>query len=215
LKTETIHLAVAAVDDVIRCKAGTRLHLLGFAKADDIGQFADYRAESFDTTSPLIRAFKGARRNYYLRDEQRYMQYFTAIRIPQAFENNTLKRQAKMGRLREEALAKMEAVALDTLRNYSRGDTSIDTALDAVIDYSRPVHWSAKTSDDVLDKRMETLRDNYRRTLEARPWRHCECPVCGSASVEVIIFWGSNRNKRRRIHNVGVFRRHLQDHLAS
>jgi queuine/archaeosine tRNA-ribosyltransferase len=214
LKTEAIHQAVAAVDQAIRCKPGTRLHLLGFAKADDIGQFADYRVESFDTTSPLIRAFKDARRNYYLRDKQGRMRYFTAIRIPQAFENNALKRQVKMGRLRQETLAIMEAAALDALRGYSRGDTPIDTVLDAVIDYSRPLHWSVTTSDDVLDKRMETLRANYRRTLDARPWEQCGCPVCSSASVEVIIFRGSNRNKRRGIHNVSVFRQHLQDHLA-
>jgi hypothetical protein len=143
------------------------------------------------------------------------MRYFTAIRIPQAFENNALKRQVKMGRLRQESLVKMEAAALDALRGYSRGDTAIDTVLDAVIDYSRLLHWSVKTSDDVLDKRMEALRDNYRRTLEARPWEHCDCPVCTLASVEVIIFRGSNRNKRRGIHNVSVFRQHLQDHLAS
>lgn len=215
LKTETIHQAVAAVDEVIRYQAGARLHLLGFAKADEIDQFSRYHVESFDTTSPLIRAFKDARRNYYLRDGHGRMQYFTAIRIPQAFENNTLKSQVKMGRLRQETLAKMEAVALDAVRSFSRREIPVDTVLDAVIAYSRPLHWSAKTTEDALDKRMETLRRDYLRTLEARPWERCDCAVCASAAVEVIIFRGSNRNKRRGIHNVVVFRQHLQDQLVS
>jgi hypothetical protein len=85
LKTEAIHQAVEAVDAVVRCKPDARMHLLGFAKADDIGQFNSYRVASFDTTSPLIRAFKDARRNYYLRDGKWAMSYYTAIRIPQAY----------------------------------------------------------------------------------------------------------------------------------
>ena len=43
--------AVEAVDAVVRCKPDARMHLLGFAKVDDIGQFSRYRVSSFDTTS--------------------------------------------------------------------------------------------------------------------------------------------------------------------
>jgi hypothetical protein len=215
LRTESIHQAVSAVDDVIRYKPDTSLHLLGFAKADDIGQFSRYRVQSFDTTSPLLRAFKDARRNYYLRDERGRIEYYTAIRIPQAFENNTLKRQVKMGRLRQETLARMETQALDALRGYSRYEIPVDTALDAILAYSRPVHWSSTMTEEALDQRLETLRRDYLRTLLARPWERCDCPVCAASSVEVVIFRGSNRNRRRGIHNMGVFRRHLQEQVLS
>lgn len=214
LKTETIHQAVAAVDDVIRQKSEASLHLLGFAKADEIGQFTRYRIESFDTTSPLLRAFKDARRNYYLPDNHGQIEYFTAIRVPQAMENNKLKQQVKMGRLHQEHLVKMEANALNTLRAYARTEASIDDALDAVIAYSRPFHQSNGLSESALDKQLVVLRSHYHRTLEARPWERCRCPVCARTGIEVIIFRGSNRNKRRGIHNLGVFRQHIQDRLA-
>jgi hypothetical protein len=153
LRIDTIHAAVAAVDDVVRYQSGARMHLLGFAKVDEIEQFSRYRVTSFDTTSPLLRAFKDGRRNYYLRGTNGRLQYFTAIRIPQAFENNTLNRQVKMGRLRQETLANKEAVALDTVRRYSRREISVDSALEAILAYARPVHWSASTTEETLDRR--------------------------------------------------------------
>lgn len=215
LKIDAIHLAVSAVDEVVRNYTDARIHLLGFAKIDAIEQFARYRVASFDTTSPLLRAFKDGQRNYYLRDEVGMMHYYTALRIPQAFENTTLKRQVKTGRLRQETLIEMETRALDAIRRYDRREATLDAALDAVLEYSRPLHWTSTLSERALDQRMEVLRHRYRRTLLARPWEHCNCNICTSSSVEVIIFRGSNRNKRRGIHNIGVFRQHLQEQLAA
>ena len=215
LRTETIHQAVDAVDAAVRCKTDARIHLLGFAKADEIGQFSRYRVASFDTTSPLIRAFKDARRNYYLRDNDGHMAYYTAIRIPQAHENNTLKRQIKSGRLHQETLTRMESNALSALRAYSNRRIGVESALDAIIDYARPVHCSPGESEQTLERRMATLRKHYRQTLESRPWERCQCGVCSMSGVEVIVFRGSNRNKRRGIHNIGVFREHLREQVAA
>ena len=52
--------AIKQVLETIRRKIGPepKLHLLGFAKADHIHQFTGYGITSFDSTSPLIRAFK-------------------------------------------------------------------------------------------------------------------------------------------------------------
>lgn len=215
LKTRAIQRAVDAVDAVVRTKSDAQIHLLGFAKADDIGQFSRYRVSSFDTTSPLLRAFKDARRNYYLRDSNGAMSYYSAIRIPQAHDNNILKQQIKSGRLRQETLVSMEAKALSALRDYSEGNNGLDSTLDAIIDYSRPVHWSPNLDVPTLDRRMATLRKQYQHTLEARPWEQCQCSVCTKSGVEVIVFRGSNRNKRRGIHNVSVFREHLRELLVS
>jgi hypothetical protein len=57
---------------------------------------------------------------------------------------------------------------------------------------------------------METLRSQYRRTLNDRPWKACGCPICKDVSVEVILFRGSNRNKRRGIHNLAIYEKHLK-----
>ena len=85
LKTPQIKAAVDAIRSKIPAK--TRLHILGFAKAEEIEQFTSSGITSFDTTSPLIRAFKDAKSNYYMREPGRGMRYYTAVRVPQALEN--------------------------------------------------------------------------------------------------------------------------------
>ena len=57
LKAPQIKAALRAIRDAVPTE--TRLHILGFAKADEIESFAPFGITSFDTTSPLIRAFKG------------------------------------------------------------------------------------------------------------------------------------------------------------
>ncbi len=56
LKSPQIHACLQAIRKEIRAEVG--LHILGFAKADDIFEFAPHNITSFDTTSPLLRAFK-------------------------------------------------------------------------------------------------------------------------------------------------------------
>src|SRR3546814_9652107 len=50
------------------------------------------------------------------------------------------------------------------------------------------------------------LRARYERTLADRPWKQCPCAICQSLSIEVVIFRASNRNKRRGIHNLGIYK---------
>ncbi len=45
----------------------------------------------------------------------------------------------------------------------------------------------------------------YKRTLEEKPWKECDCPICRSIGIEVVIFRGNNRNRRRGFHNTYVF----------
>ena len=53
----------------------------------------------------------------------------------------------------------------------------------------------------------------YQRTLEAKPWRQCSCTVCREIGVEVIIFRGADRNRRRGFHNLAVFSERLRREL--
>src|SRR5262249_2236125 len=64
LKSPQIHACLDAIRSKIR--PGMGLHILGFAKADQIHEFTRHNITSFDTTSPLIRAFKDSKVNYYL-----------------------------------------------------------------------------------------------------------------------------------------------------
>ena len=88
---------------------------------------------------------------------------------------------------------------------YDKNQAEIDETLDAVMTYARILNWDDKVSEETNERRLETLRNDYHRTLTARPWQQCRCPICKEVSVEVIIFRASNRNKRRWIHNMDVF----------
>ena len=211
LKVSEIHHAVIAVHSAINRWPTARLHLLGFAKADHLHEFSQYKKiASFDTTSPLLRAFKDNTQNYYLPNGEGKLSYFTAIRIPQALDNNKLKNHAMTGRYVQEKLLSMERTALDALRAFDREEASIEETLDAIIAYSKPLYWTPSTTAEALKRKLHNLRVQYQRTLEARPWQHCGCAICRTASIETIIFRASNRNKRRGIHNLGVFYDHLK-----
>jgi len=203
LKAPQIKACLRAIRDVI--PQNVRLHILGFAKADEIETFQSFNITSFDTTSPLIRAFKDAKANYYLPTPSGALAYYTAIRVPQALENPKLQRLAKQGALNQEQLVRMETAALNALRSYDRGDFGLEETLEAVITYAAPALMGAPIGDLPGVKAIEELRNRYRRTLTDRPWTICGCPICKSLSIEVVIFRASNRNKRRGIHNLGVY----------
>ncbi|EGV17224.1 hypothetical protein [Thiocapsa marina] len=46
------------------------------------------------------------------------------------------------------------------------------------------------------------------------PWKHCPCEICRRDGIDVIIFRGNNRLRRRGFQNTDVFYRPLQRALA-
>jgi hypothetical protein len=204
LKTPQIRACVEAVREAV--PHATRLHILGFAKADDIATFGRYRITSFDTTSPLLRAFKDGRQNYYLPAQAGGLSYYTAIRVPQAIENPKLMRLAKRGAVRQETLLNLEREALGALRAFDSGEREVEETVDSVLAYAAPALLGATIEDLPGSNDLKAIRQLYRRTLEDRPWKACGCSICKALSIEVVIFRGSNRNKRRGIHNLGVFK---------
>jgi len=208
LKTPQIKACLRAIRDAV--PTDVRLHVLGFAKADDIADFRPFGITSFDTTSPLLRAFKDAKSNYYLRDTSGRIEYYTAIRVPQAIENPKLQRLAKQGARRQEDLIGLERRALVALRAYDREEVGLEDALDAVMDYDTPALLEDSGGISSAGK-IAGLRARYARTLRDRPWKRCGCAVCRQASIEVVIFRASNRNKRRGMHNLAVFKTLVDD----
>lgn len=204
LKAEQIRQCLSAIRDAI--PAHTRLHILGFAKADEIASFIPYRITSFDTTSPLIRAFKDEKQNYYMPASPGKLCYYTAIRVPQAIENNKLKRLVKMGAFRAEELTSLERSALKHLRAYDKNEADLDQTLRAVLMYNAPLATELPYEDARNLPIMKKLEERYRLTLADRAWKKCSCPICKAISIEVIIFRASNRNKRRGIHNLAVYK---------
>jgi hypothetical protein len=207
LRGEDIHRCLQAIRQRISCS--TQIHLLGFAKAEQIDQFVRYDIASFDSTSPLIRAFKDAKSNYYLQGSQG-LDYFSAIRIPQALENGRLMRSVKTGQLHQEDLVKLEFTALTAVRGYDKGTVAIDDAVEAVAEYGSLLAPGSTENPFLREKSRQSIRERTHHTLAARPWKRCRCEVCTELSIEVVIFRASNRNKRRGFHNLGVFHEHVR-----
>lgn len=208
LNAPAIHACLQTISEAI--PQSVRVHLLGFAKAEQIHEFAKYNVTSFDTTSPLIRSFKDERSNYYEVTADGEIDYYTAIRVPQALENARLMKSVKMGRVRQETLMELESGALKKLRQYDRGEVAIPEAVDAVLAYSRFFTSDPNKSDLENEKVVWKTRDRLERTLQKRPWKSCACPICKTLSIEVMIFRGNNRNRRRGFHNLIVFNRHVK-----
>jgi hypothetical protein len=203
LKTRQISTALAAIREAI--PSSVKLHALGFGKAEDMDVLRFFDVESFDTTSPLYRAFKDQVKNYFSLTKEGDLEYYTAVRIPQAIDNDILIRNARRGRLNSDRLLQMESDALNAVRTFGERNCSVVDAVDAVLTYGRYALWREAKSDEHNEKRLETLRRAYTRTLEDRPWERCTCRVCRETGVEALIFRSSNRNKRRGIHNLHVF----------
>jgi len=87
----------------------------------------------------------------------------------------------------------LEQKALETLRAYDKSEVSLDKALEVVLEYDRLYG----------DKRDH--RKAYERTLTDKPWQNCGCSICKAIGIEVVIFRGNNRNRRRGFHNVKTF----------
>ncbi len=209
LKIDQIRRVLAAMRDALPSRV--RLHLLGFGKIEELSALEEFGVTSFDTTSPLLRAFKDAKKNYWMRTPSGDLSYYTAIRIPQATENNKLKQKALEGSLNQEDARVLEDAALKGVRAYAAGNVTLDQGLDAVMDYWAALNWDEETSPSRRADAAAKQRKVYADTLTDRPWEHCSCRVCREAGVEALIFRTSNRNKRRGIHNLHVFHTHLSE----
>lgn len=172
----------------------TDLHLLGVTRAEEMRSFARLGVTSFDSTSPFRQAFKDARDNYYTVDGT-----YVAIKVPQVDGNAALKRAVKSGVVDQRKALDLERKCLNALREYASRSAPVTAAIGALHDYGALIGATDRTAD-------------YERTLVDRPWERCGCGICSDVGIEVVLFRGSERNKRRGFHNLSVFRQRLQRH---
>ena len=196
--------------------AGVRLHALGVARFESLQTFMDVGVTSVDSATYLRRAWTSRKDNLWTRDQVVY----SAIRVPgpkRSLRSDARKRateKAKRAGMAEEDRAQyveksiedrladdlgqakeMEAKCFDELRAYGE---RAENAL------------SATQLVDLLDAYQtfvgrECYREHYEATLKARPWEQCDCTICKRSGIEVAIFRGNNRNRRRGFHNTRVF----------
>ena len=203
LKADQIKSALNAVRSVIPKE--TEVHILGFAKADQVHEFIGNGLNSIDTTSPLLRAFKDSRTNYFTWTGENF-EYFTAIRIPQVLSSNPLKKMVQSGQLELEKAVKLEKQAIKEVRAFDKGETTTKNTLEVLRDYWALINADkAKTDPTKVNKEIQVLTSRVEPTLKKQPWKYCKCKICQQAGVEVIIFRGNNRNRRRGMHNLSVY----------
>ena len=116
----------------------------------------------------MIRAFKDTNRNYYVKTEKG-IDYFSAIRIPQATENRTLKTLAQEGKFSQEDFLQRERIALDTIRAFDNGEAEVEETLSSLMNYSGPLLIGKDEFLTEKDIKAKLPEESYRRTLETKP----------------------------------------------
>lgn len=194
LKTRDIISSLEEISKVRLPK--TQLHLLGIMREESVVQFAALGVTSFDSTSAFRQSFKDDRDNYHTTGRT-----YTAVRVPQVDGNAKLKRNIEAGRIVQKDAVRLERQCMTALQQYTGTDGEAEKILVLVREY-----------DQVVGNRKD-YTEAYGETLQDAPWKHCDCRICREVGINVIIFRGSERNKRRGFHNIYAFRQRIDREL--
>lgn len=194
--TPEILRILQAVHDVV--PRGVGLHLFGLARLKAIKQMTDLGATSVDSASALRQAWFGAKDNYWSESGKHYR----AIRVPNSAKSFRAKRMVQEGRASSGFVEATERKCMEVLRRYDRGKATVNEAIKMLDDL-----------DHLITPDRLTFMEDYRRTLEDAPWKKCPCAICKKDGIDVIIFRGNDRNRRRGFHNTYVFYRLMQKAL--
>jgi hypothetical protein len=173
------------------------LHFFGLARFALFPRFKELEDTGvhvgFDSASYLRKAWLSSpttQLNYLAMDGKGY----TAIRIPFTRKKKRKKVTESLAPPVDNGfIEKMEQKCLNDLRLYDKGEIEIDKVLSTILNFCR-----------TAGERSELI-SYYRKTLEDKPWQKCNCPICREIGIEVVIFRGNNRNRRRGFHNTYVF----------
>ena len=184
------------------------LHVLGVARLNILAEYIRSNVISCDSSSTIFQAFKSNKDNYHMPDKK-----YTAVRIPPGGKDASPKirkllnpykeKNDLIGLKKEEArLHKLEQAALGAVRAYSSGKIDLTECMESLTLYEN--EFGGETKYYPLFE--ETLRD--------KPWEKCDCDICKSLGVEVVLLRGNNRNRRRGFHNTYVFYKQFKEFLS-
>ncbi len=172
------------------------LHFFGLARFRLFPKFQELEGfgvnVGFDSASYLRKAWLSAastQLNYLTLDGKGY----SAIRIPFVTKKKWKTRESFIEKLDETQLRHLEQECLNMLRLYDKFETDVENVISALSKLNKALGLSPE------------LIKFYRRTLEDKPWNLCRCPICKDIGIEVALFRGNNRNRRRGFHNTYVF----------
>jgi hypothetical protein len=167
---------VKAIVEAVRAavqKLPTRpwVHLMGIFRPTLQPYFRELSIGSFDSATYFRKA--------WLRSDQNYLgvdgRWYAAIRVPPLNDPRT-KNRLRVSGMSESVLHDLETDVLTKLRGYDKGQLSLESALNTVLEYDRLLARS-----ELVD---EKLISAYRKTLENRPWRVCQCAMCSALGIE-------------------------------
>ena len=172
-----------------------RIHLFGVLREGLLPHLHKLGISSFDSGSYLRKAWLRSDKNYLSPSNK----WYSAIRIPYSsdprFQKNATEKGITLSKLQE-----LEVECLQLLREYQEKRDGLPDILDKIVQYDSLLLRTSDTND---------LREKYEMTLKDAPWEQCNCPVCRTLGINVVIFRGFNRNKRRGFHNTRMFYQQL------
>lgn len=171
----------------------TRLHLFGVSRLDHVKEFSRHGVVSFDSTSPLTQAFKDDRENYYGAKRK-----YAAIRVPQVDTNVKLKNRILSGEVKQSEAFRLERECLHAIQQFDRRKFPRADLVNLLMLYQQ------------LCGATRNYAVEYDATLRDRPWKDCKCAVCKELGINVVVFRGAERNRRRGFHNVYVTHNRLK-----
>jgi hypothetical protein len=175
------------------------IHLFGLARLGALPIFQQLGVSSVDSASFLRRAWMGTGQNY-LTDRGEFV---AAIRIPEAEKSFRAKRMVSEGRASLVQVKRMEKACFKAMHDFDAGKISVKAACDVLEEY-----------DQLITPDRKSTRPLLENALEDAPWKRCQCDICRKDGIQVIIFRGNNRNRRRGFHNTWLFYRMFNDILA-
>lgn len=192
--------AVSAASDKMLPKRPW-IHIFGIYRPRMQRDFRALNISSFDSASYFRKAWLQSDKNYLTQSGE----WYSAIRVPMTKDGRTRKRLLENG-ADLDLMAEQERIALQALIDYGNGNIGLDATLDAVLNYDK---WLLRRSDS------GSMRAKYRRTLENKPWQNCACSFCKKLGIQMLIFRGSNRNRRRGAHNTAMMYRQIRQNHKS
>ena len=172
-------------------KENVWLHLFGILRPKIQPMFRLLGVSSFDSASYLRKAWLRSDQNYLAPDGNGW---YTAIRVPIS-SSKRVRESAEQKNIPEDKLREMETRCLEALSNFDGSRKSHREVVEAVNAYG-----------PLLERRGEDNHfiEKHEALLAARPWEKCRCPICRDMGIDVAVFRGTGRNKRRGFHNTWV-----------
>jgi len=172
-----------------------RVHLFGVLREGLLAHLLKLGVASFDSGSYLRKAWLRSDKNYLSPSDK----WYSAIRVPYSNDPRFRKNATENG-ISFSELRKLEQECLRLLREHERTRDGLSGVLDRIVEYDSLLLRTSDTND---------LRGKYETTLTDAPWKECECQACRSLGIDIVVFRGFNRNKRRGFHNTRMFYKRL------